>query len=239
MRGSTKLKKSGRVWRLPAGRRALTVRAVCKAFEDAYGLPRFGNPADPLDDLIYIILSNKTSGAMSASIYHQLKAKAPTWEHVVAHGPRWLERVIRQGGLSHVKSRQIIGALRRIRSEFGRCDLRPLRGQPPDSIEAFLTALPGVSEKVAKCVMLYALDCEVLPVDTHVYRITSRLGWTSRRRADQTHGELETLVPPKLRHAFHVGSVAHGRGICRATAPLCDECCIRKYCTFGRARHAR
>lgn len=224
---------------MPAHERARTVRAVCKSLEAAYGLPRFGNPFDPVDDLVYIILSNKTSGAMAASLYRELKRKAPAWGEVIKRGPRWLERIIRPGGLSRVKSRQIVTALRRIRSELGCCDLRPLREWPVESIEAFLVSLPGVSEKVAKCVMLYAMECDVLPVDTHVFRIARRLGWTSRRRADQTHAELEALVPPRLRHVFHVGSIAHGREICRTTGPLCDECCLRKHCKFGRAKHAR
>ncbi len=89
-----------------------------------------------------------------------------------------------------------------------------------------LVSLPGVSEKVAKCIMMYTLNHRVLPVDVHVHRVVSRLGWTKRKRADQCHQELESLVPPRWRYAFHVGCVLHGRAVCRAQKPLCGNCSI-------------
>ena len=90
--------------------------------------------------------------------------------------------------------------------------------------------LDGVSEKVAKCVMMYTLGFDVLPVDVHVHRVATRLEWTNRKRADQCHEELEALVKPRYRFAFHVDCICHGRAVCRPKNPRCNDCVIRRYC---------
>ena len=146
-----------------------------------------------------------------------------------------LRSLLRPAGLSVIKSRHIRAAFRSIKESFGVCDLSPLKGLAPEAAQDYLVGLPGVSEKVAKCVMMYTLGAAVLPVDTHVHRISGRLGWTARKRADQCHAELEALVPPILRRDFHVACVAHGRKVCRPLNPLCHECPISRYCTFFKA----
>lgn len=147
-----------------------------------------------------------------------------------------VRRILQPAGLSIIKAKQLRGAIARIGRDFGRCDLRELRKWPESDIENYLVGLPGVSEKVAKCVMMYTLGCSVLPVDTHVHRIASRLGWTKKRRADQCHGELEALVPRHRRYAFHVDCIAHGRSVCRPTNPACGDCCIKEHCDFYKGR---
>jgi endonuclease-3 len=149
---------------------------------------------------------------------------------------RAVRSVLKPAGLSNIKARQLRGAIAKIVKDFGRCDLRQMRTWPESEVEEYLIGLPGVSEKVAKCVMMYTLGCSVLPVDTHVHRIASRLGWTKRRRADQSQSELEELVPRDRRYAFHVDCIAHGRTVCRPTTPACSSCCIRRYCEFQKSR---
>jgi endonuclease III len=216
--------------------RAQLVRRVCEALEARYRHPRHGNPKNALDDLIYIILSNKTGPNMAASVYSELKQRFETWDDVVKRGNSVLERVLRPAGLSRIKSTQIRSALRQIRSDFGSCTLRRMAKLPTRDAQSYLTSLPGVSDKVAKCVLIYACGRQVLPVDGHVHRITRRLGWTVRKRADQCHCELESLVPPQRRYAFHVNCVAHGRLICRPSDPNCRDCCISRYCQYNRQR---
>ena len=80
-----------------------------------------------------------------------------------------------------------------IKSDLGRCDLTALKGEPEEVVEKYLTSLPGVSEKVAKCVMMYTMSARVLPVDVHVHRVATRLGWTTRKRADQCHQDIGVL----------------------------------------------
>ena len=151
--------------------RAARVRGVCGILRAAYGMPRFGNPTDPLDDLIYVIVSTRTTMAVAQRISGQLKAAFAIWDDALRPPVSRLRRILKPSGLSVKKSRQIVTALRRIKTRFGRCDLRPLSTQSDGQIEKFLVSLPGVSEKVAKCVMMYVMHRRVLPVDVHVYRV--------------------------------------------------------------------
>jgi endonuclease III len=228
-------KKTGAIWRNPNPVRARVVRSVCTTLTRRYGNPRFGNPTDPLDDLIFIILSNKTTPTTARVTYKRLKERFRKWDNILRSPTSTLRSLLRPAGLSAVKSRHIRAALRAIKNQFGTCDLKALKRATFEDAQHFLISLPGVSEKVAKCVMIYTLGLPVLPVDTHVHRITRRLGWTSRKRADQCHAELEALVPPPLRRRFHVACIAHGREVCRPLSPSCDDCCIKRHCGFFRA----
>ena len=223
---------SGSIWRRSARSRRTCVRSVCARLVKEYGVPRLGNPRDPLDDLIFVVLSNRTSAAGATRAFRQLKERFSAWDKAIESPPSVLRRILKPIGLSTVRSNQIRAALRQIVNDFGRCDLSGLRKKRRNAAEAYLTSLPGVSLKVAKCVSMYTLDAKVLPVDAHVHRIAGRLGWISRKRADQCHKELEAIVPPALRYAFHVDCIAHGRAICRAKRPACESCCIRQYCRY-------
>jgi endonuclease III len=200
----------------------------------AYGEPRLGNPADPLDDLIYIIVSNRTTSSVASRTYLAIKCAFPDWDSLLRTGSSTLRRILGPAGLSSKKSAQILALLRKIRDDAGACRLDALRTVDTPTAEKYLTSLPGVSQKVAKCVLMYTLDRTVLPVDTHVHRIAVRLAWTKRVRADQCHEELEALVPPEMRRAFHVGCVAHGRTVCRSRAPRCRDCSISFACSWVR-----
>jgi endonuclease III len=226
------VKQSGGIWKKSQPLRSEIVNRVCGALRRTYGAPRLGNPRDPLDDLVYVILSNKTGPRISVKTYEELRRRYRSWAQLLEAPISEMRSVLRPAGLSAIKSNQLRAALRSIKSRFGSCDLRPLRRLPTRETEEFLVSLPGVSEKVAKCIMMYTLNAEVLPVDVHVHRIARRLGWTTRKRADQCHEELESLVPPKLRYAFHVDCVLHGRKICRPHEPLCRECCVRQSCEY-------
>ena len=208
------------------------VRRVCERLERVYGRPRLGNPADPVDDLVFVILSNRTSPVACERAFATLKSAFPSWEMLLSAPEGVLEALLQPAGLSRVKSRQIRESLQRIRADFGTCDLESLQGRSCDLISNYLTALPGVSDKVAKCVMLYTLNCAVLPVDTHVHRIALRLGWIVEKRADQSHASLELLIPPQRRLAFHVDCVAHGRAMCTSRKPLCSACCVARHCVY-------
>ncbi len=230
--------KSGTIWGQAPRVRAQRVRRVCEALSREYGEPRLGNPEDPVDDLVYIMVSNKTSPDMAHRVWAGIRARFPEWDDLLRARRPTLERLLAPAGLASVKSQQMRGALRQIVSDFGRCDLTALRGEPDELVETYLISLPGVSLKVAKCVMLYTMGRGVLPVDAHVLRVARRLGWTARKRADQCHAELEALVPPKRRYTFHVGCILHGRAVCRPRDPRCAECVLQRHCDFARrTRH--
>lgn len=223
------------IWSRPPRVRAQIVRRVCEALERDYGWARLGNPEDPLDDLVYIIISNKTSPEMAQRTYARVKHEFVSWDEVLGSPASTLQSLLQSAGLATVKSQQIRAALQKIKKDFNSCDLNQLQGKSEGEIRQYLVSLPGVSEKVAKCVMMYTMGANVLPVDGHVHRIAKRLGWTSRRRADQCHDELEALVPPKRRYTFHVDSILHGRSICRPKNPVCDRCCISRHCAYFKS----
>lgn len=187
----------GAIWDKPSETRARTVERVCEALERCYGRPRFGNPTDPLDDLVYIVISNKTSPEVALRTYRRIKESFGTWEDVLAAPASDLRSILKPAGLAAVKSEQIRAALFKIEEDFGSCQLKGLDRLDEPEIHQYLVSLPGVSDKVAKCVMMYTMGANVLPVDAHVHRVARRLGWTARKRADQSHEELEALVPPE------------------------------------------
>jgi endonuclease III len=239
-RGSKALfKRSGAIWKKSPAIRSRIVARVCRTLKVLYGIPRLGNPIDPIDDLVYIVLSNKTSPKSAKRAFRRLKDAYRTWDRVLLARPSKLRALLTPAGLSRVKSQQLWRAFRRIKKDFGTCDLRILKGKPEEGVQEYLTTLPGVSEKVAKCVMMYTMGAQVLPVDAHVHRIARRLGWTARKRADQCHEELESLVPAELRYSFHVDCVLQGREVCRPENPACTRCSISRYCEYFRKANGK
>ena len=216
--------------------KASQVRWVCNALYKQYGSSRLGNPKNVLDDLVFIILSNKTSAKTSKKVYKKLKATYSTWLKLVQSDSRQLRRLIKEAGLSTKKSKQIKASLRAIYRDFGKKYNQQLMKMSNEELENYLESLSGVSTKVAKCVMLFTLGREVLPVDVHVHRITKRLGWIKQKRADQSHTILEDLVPPSMRYSFHVDCIMHGRTLCKPQNPLCSRCPINRFCEFNK-RH--
>ena len=225
------LKKTGSIWQKRPRVRAQTITRVCETLEAEYGRPRLGNPSKPLDDLIFILISNRTTPYLANQTYRRLRQNFRTWDEILESSPRKLRALLKPAGLSLKKSQQIRSLLKKVKSDFGRCSLDELKQWKDDRIHQYLTQLTGVSDKVSKCVMLYTLASEVLPVDVHVFRVSKRLGWTARNRAAQAHEELEALIPPSRRSAFHVDCITHGRSVCRSK-PDCQRCHIRKDCEY-------
>lgn len=226
------MRKTGAIWNEPDEVRDQIVRQVCVALEATYQQPRLGNPEAPLDDLVYIILSNRTAPTVAQRTYESVKREFPTWNEALNSPVSRLQELLQLAGLAKKKSQQIWATLQQIESDFGSCDLGSLQEKPTAEIQEYLVSLPGVSEKVAKCVMMYTMEADVLPVDTHIHRISKRLGWTARKRLDQCHDELEALIPPERRFAFHVDCILHGRMVCRPRNPSCDRCCIKDHCSY-------
>jgi len=221
----------------PRRSQAQMVRQVCERLEESYGRPRLGNPRRPLDDLLFILMSNRTAPKVAIATYRSLKERFPRWDVLAEARVADIERVLRPAGLALKKARQLSGIAKRLREDFGRVTLSPLRCLPDADVLAYLRRLPGVSTKVAYCVMMYTMDREVLPVDVHVHKICSRLGWISKKRADQSHEVLAMLVPSHRRFAFHVGCIALGRKVCTPSKPNHHRCPIRKYCEHAAREH--
>lgn len=205
---------------------------ICRTLEAEYGNPRHGNKRNPLDELIFVILSTRTRDNVYRESYGKLRRAFPSWNEITPNSLPMIEAILRPAGLGRLKAQQIVAILEALRERFGRATLAPLRRMNDAEAEAFLTSLPGVGRKVAKCVLMYSLERQVLPVDVHVHRIAARLGFQVKRRADTSQDLIELAVPPDLRYGFHVNSVAHGRAVCLPRRPRCDRCCLSRYCRF-------
>jgi len=204
-----------------------------------YRNPRHGNKRDPLDELVYAMLSTRTSDAVYPTVYRSLKKEFPKWDDVDGRRVGTFHRILAPGGLSALKAYQLLGIFWALRRDFGRVTLASLRAMADDDAERYLMALPGVGKKVAKCVLMYSLDRRVLPVDVHTHRVAARLGLKAKRRPDTSQDLIEAQVPPELRYGFHVNAVAHGRAVCLPRKPLCGVCVLRQYCPYGKKQNKK
>ena len=161
----------------------------------------------------------------------RLRQTLPDWNRAADASLSTIAAAIRPAGLHRQKARSIRAILRHIRAERGRISLDFLRRWPTDRIKEYLLALPGVGPKTAACVLLFSLRRPVLPVDTHVHRVSGRLGLIGPRiTAEQAHDVLAAVVPPRKVYAFHVLLIEHGRKVCHAHRPGCGECVLSDIC---------
>jgi len=151
-------------------------RRVTRLLAATYGSPNHDNKRDPLDDLVFIILSQMTTHHSFGRVFDRLKERYPEWDQVASTPLRRLRSVIKDAGLSNQKAPRLKAIVTKLRADFGRATLDPLRHWSTARAESYLTSLPGVGTKTAKCVLMYALDRRVLPVDTHVWRVARRIG---------------------------------------------------------------
>ncbi len=201
---------------------------------EAYGEPERPR-MDPVSELVCTILSQNTNDVLRDRAYEALRQRFPTWEAVRDAPVEAVEEAIRIAGLAAQKARWIQGALRHITRHRGRIELDFLRDLSTEEALAWLTAIPGVGPKTAAIVLLFSLGMPAFPVDTHVHRLSRRLGLipdrTSREKAHLLLGE---LVPPELYLPFHLNLIRHGRRICLARRPRCGACLLADLCPSAR-----
>lgn len=186
---------------------------------------------DPLEELVYTILSQNTSDANSLRAYRAMRARYPTWEALAEAREADLVETIRPGGLAPTKAPRILAVLHEIRAREGGIDLSWMEAAPTPEVEEYLLSLPGVGRKTAACVLAFALGRPVVPVDTHVHRVATRLGLVPEGTgAAAAHDVLLEAVPARLRVPLHVGLIRHGREVCRARRPRCGDCPLRDLC---------
>ncbi len=206
-------------------------RAVNRRLRSAYGHHSWQPRYDPLSELIYTILSQNTSDVNSHRTFQYLRAAFPTWENVMASPVDEIASAIRIGGLARIKAPRIKAVLCQIAGERGSLDLSFLSDMAPAEARAWLRRLPGVGAKTAAIVLCFSLGKPALPVDTHVHRVTRRLGLIGDRdSAERAHDILEGLLPPEDYYDFHVNILTHGRRVCTARNPRHPDCVVSDLC---------
>ncbi|MEP7059155.1 MAG: endonuclease III [Actinomycetota bacterium] len=209
------------------------IRAVLKRLQAYFGGGAFAPPrrVDPLEELVLTVLSQHTSDRNAERAFAELRAAHPTWEEVVAMPAPALADVIRSGGLANQKAPRIQEILREIRQREGSFTLASLSERTDAGARSYLMSLPGVGPKTAAVVLSFALGRDALPVDTHVHRVTRRLGIIPpKASAERADAFLHELVPDGLRTPLHVAFIRLGREICKAPVPRCRVCPLQDLC---------
>jgi endonuclease-3 len=214
-----------------ADRRRL--RTIRDRLRREYGRPVLRAHRAPIDELILTVLSQNTNDRNRDVAWGRLRERLPTWGAVREAPVAEIEDAIRPGGLAPTKAVRI----KRILEALGEDDLCWLEDAPLEEARDYLCELPGVGRKTAACVLLFAFGRPEVPVDTHVYRVASRLGLIRRGASfDEAHDEMLRLVDPDDAYEVHVLLIRHGRRTCIAREPRCAECPLRRMCPEGRRR---
>ncbi len=207
------------------------VTNVITALEHAYGPREFVSRGRAVEVLVETVLSQNTSDANSHRAFQSLLERFGSLEAVATASAVDIERAIANAGLSRIKSVRIKEILQRLLRENGSLDLAFLAGRDVEAARQYLTSLKGVGLKTASCVLLFSLGMPAMPVDTHVHRVSRRLGLIGPRvNAEAAHAELESMVPPADRYRFHLLLIEHGRRVCHARNPRCGVCAMSGVC---------
>jgi endonuclease-3 len=213
------------------------IKSISIKLEKVYGKKRWRIHSDPLSELIATILSQNTSDHNSHRAYASLRSRFKNWENARRTSARGIADAIRTGGLANIKAKRIKDILQQIYEDNGRLDLDFLKKWRTEKIKDYLGEFKGVGEKTIACVLLFSLKRPVLPVDTHVLRVSRRLGLVPEKtNAAKAQVILEKLVPPRLVYQFHLNLIEHGRKTCKAANPLCGECVLLDNCPYGKKR---
>jgi endonuclease-3 len=213
-----------------------SVRHIIQNLEATYGAPVNDSPDDPLSELVLTILSQATTDTNSRRAFDDLRRRFPDWESARRARPSAIAAAIKSGGLANAKSVVIKNALNEIKKRRGELNLSFLQTATIEDGREFLTSLAGVGPKTAACVLLFSCNKEVFPMDTHILRITKRLGLVPQKFNDeQSHRLMAKLIPPKMHYSLHVNLIKHGRRICRPQNPKCDNCSLIDHCDYGRS----
>ncbi|NLD05305.1 MAG: endonuclease III [Synergistaceae bacterium] len=215
-------------------------KEILDAFEKHWGNEGRPSPElkhdEPLDGLMLTLLSQNTNDKNRDKAFEKLKAEYPKWDRVAEAPIEKVVDLIRVAGLGDTKAKHMKQILVILKEKFGRYSLIEMQKWKVEEAREFLVSLPGVGVKTAGCVLIFDLDMPAFPVDTHVARISRRLGWVPEKMApDKIQEYLESTLPPERFRGAHLNIIEHGRGICSARKPDCKNCFAEKRCQFTKS----
>lgn len=207
-------------------------RKIAPLLEETYGRKHW-KKHDGMDELISCILSQSTTDANRDRGFEALKKQYPTWEQVHYAEEDELVETIRPAGLANSKAPYIQGSLAAIFEQRGEYNIDFIESMPVTDAKEWLQKLPGVGPKTAAIVLCFAYNRPAFPVDTHVHRVGKRIGLLPPKiSANKAHEHMEAIVPDDEFYAFHLQLIYHGRAICKARNPQCEECPIKQHCEY-------
>jgi len=211
------------------------IQAITDLLLAEYGTPTLGNYRDPVKEIFYIVLSAKTTEPLYQAAYRRLWKRFRTLSEIANASATELYECIGGAGLGTKRSAQLHEIARRLIADLGSNPGKRLKRLSSEDAYCYLRSLPGIGPKSAFCIMMYSLDFDVFPVDTHVHRVLCRVG-VIRARAKHYHAQsyLPGFVPQGRSRELHAALVVHGRRICTPRLPSCQLCVIRNLCKYGR-----
>lgn len=204
-----------------------------------FGYPEWRNPLPPLDELVSTILSQNTNDVNRDRAFESLRRRFPTWEAVRDAPENEVIEAVRLAGLANQKGPRIQAALRSITEQVGRLDLEFLRGMEAEQARQWLLQFKGVGPKTAAIVLQFSLGKPAFPVDTHIYRVSGRLGLRpAKMSVEQAHEHLAALLPPETYYPAHLNLIQLGRRVCHARKPQCPSCPLNDLCAYAITQQA-
>jgi endonuclease III len=210
-----------------------TLKAVLETLLNTYGQPVWRDRLPPIDELVSTILSQNTNDINRDRAFHSLRRRFPTWDAVRKGEEGEIVAAIRVAGLAAQKGPRIKTVLEQIHAETGGLDLSFLAEMPVEEARAWLLRFKGVGLKTAAIVLLFSLGMPAFPVDTHIYRVTGRLGARPvKLDLEKTHRLMEEMIDPRDYYAGHLNLIRLGREVCQARKPRCLDCPVAGYCEY-------
>ncbi len=214
--------------------------AIYRALLEAYGEPDWRCHWDPVEELILTILSANTNDKNSLRAFLALKERFhDDWDAVRTAPLDEIKEAIRPAGMYNQKAPRIVQALEKLKREVGAYSLDHLADMPVEEALKYLESFPGVGHKTASIVLLFCFRKGAFPVDTHVQRITQRLGLADPKASPAKIKAIwESLLPPETYYALHLNLIRHGREVCKAQNPRCEICVLQAHCDYFHRRGA-
>lgn len=209
------------------------VKRIALLLEKGYGAPQRERGANPLDILIQTILSQNTNDLNRDRAYERLKSRFPHWGDVLNAKTETIISAIRPGGLAGQKARRIQEILRWIKKRERKLSLSFLKRMDSEEIKKLIGGLKGIGPKTVHCLLLFGLERDAFPVDTHILRIGKRVGFIPERMdAVKAHPWMVPLIPKRKSLSLHLNLIRFGRSTCRAKRPQCEECFLAEECLY-------
>lgn len=210
-----------------------TIEKINKLLIEYFGIAEKAKKLpDPLDAIIGTILSQNTNDNNSYKAYRNLKDNFKSWDDLVLLKPSQIEKYIKVAGLGKQKSRAIYNLLQLLKKKEKSVSLDHIKLKTNEQILEELTSYKGVGVKTASCVLLFSLDRNICPVDTHVHRTLNRIGLVETTTPEKTFYSLLNKLPPRTAHSFHTNLIKLGRVFCKSQKPVCSLCPLLKICKY-------
>ncbi len=209
------------------------IRKINQLLIEHFGIPpKAKKLPNPLNTIIGTILSQNTNDQNSYKAYRNLKDNFKNWDELALLKPSQIEKYIKVAGLGKQKSRAIYGILKSLKKKQKRISLNHIKNISDDKILEELTSYNGIGVKTASCVLLFSLDRNICPVDTHVHRTLNRIGIVKTNNPEKTFYEILNKIPDGVAHSFHTNLIRLGREFCKPAKPNCPQCPVNKNCKY-------